>query len=87
MKNKARVFINGFFIGEVEYELPSRDGRQLPLPHPDPQSKNIVCVLVEGPEGMNWWMTGQLEQNPDRMHRCSDNRNPYGVCVTCGSDA
>lgn len=83
-KNQARVFINGWFIGEISYDLPKRSGRSLPLPHPDPESKNVVSVLVEGPEGINWFSTGKLERNPDLVvHTC--NRNPHGECVHCGS--
>lgn len=44
---KAILYINGWMVGELDYELP-RDsrGRRIATPSADPESKNDVGVLI-----------------------------------------
>ena len=84
MKNRATLFVNGFRIADVDYDLPiGSNGRPVPLPQDD-VSKQQVCVVFTGPEGRRWWAMAELIEE-DRQ--CVHTRNPLGVCLLCGDKA
>jgi len=56
---KARLFINGFFLGEITYEHPKLNGKTVVLPEKEPRSAGQVQVLISDEENRNHWIACQ----------------------------
>lgn len=87
MKKLLSVFMNGYALGEIEYEDPFSPSLNcsVPLPDPRPGIDTILAIVVRDKAERRVWYTHAKISDFTFAYECDHaTRNPVGMCTECG---